>query len=314
MAKASVVLSTFNQANFIFESISSVAPYFDEVLVCDDASSDQTWGEVLRAQESFSNVRTFRNPTNLGVSVSYNNLINEAAGEWIFLQTGDDISKPSRRDVQLGILESTDSKICFTYPEIIDSQGRPLDPLFAPEFADVFQGQISRSKLFQRLAWEGNFLCAPSAAIHRTIFEKHGLFQPILQQLQDWEYWLRVSRHENVSIIKEPQIRYRKHGQNLSIVDNDTMRLKAGRLKFEIDFIIEQLSHEQKQNLFGLDPHLLHTKLRKRHGLPQERTSEQQYLQQSLKPDRAGLFSVKDMSQDELSVLARRVYTDYRQE
>lgn len=95
----SVVISTYNRASAIPATLDALAqqdlPGEDfEVLVVDDGSTDETQ-EVLSAAMVPYALRTFRLPTNRGVSAGRNVGLRNAAGEYVVM-ISDDLIVPAR--------------------------------------------------------------------------------------------------------------------------------------------------------------------------------------------------------------------------
>ena len=101
----SVLLSVYNDDKNIKKSIDSILSqsYKNiELLVIDDCSTDKTFGILKEIKDS--RIRIFRNKDNLGLTKSLNILINKSKGQIIARQDSDDISLPTRLEVQLNYL------------------------------------------------------------------------------------------------------------------------------------------------------------------------------------------------------------------
>lgn len=103
-----IQVSAHNQAKFIGEAISSALAqdYANlEVVVCDDASTDET-PQVIERFAGDTRLRRFRNDKNLGRVATYRRLVNELSrGKWIAHLDGDDyFTDPSfaRAAVEVG--------------------------------------------------------------------------------------------------------------------------------------------------------------------------------------------------------------------
>jgi glycosyltransferase involved in cell wall biosynthesis len=102
--KVSVVLTCFNAADTIEESVESILnqSYKNlEVIVCDDASTDRSWQVLCAMQQRCSSVAVIRNNANYGTYLSKNRAIDRATGEIILFQDSDDISHPQRVAIQV---------------------------------------------------------------------------------------------------------------------------------------------------------------------------------------------------------------------
>ncbi|QWE18960.1 glycosyltransferase family 2 protein [Polynucleobacter corsicus] len=100
--KASVILLTYNQEQFVEEALLSLLNQdMDdlEIVVSDDCSSDSTWGKiqvVVNAYSGHKKVVTSRNASNLGIVANYAAGVKKSSGDLIFMAAGDDISLPNR--------------------------------------------------------------------------------------------------------------------------------------------------------------------------------------------------------------------------
>lgn len=98
--RVSVAMATFNGAAYLqaqLESISSQTRPPDELVVCDDGSSDQTV-EII---EKFSStvafpVKIICNPINLGYSANFSKAIRHCDGDVIFISDQDDVWLPEK--------------------------------------------------------------------------------------------------------------------------------------------------------------------------------------------------------------------------
>ena len=119
----SILLSVYNDDKNIKKSIDSILSqsYKNiELLVIDDCSTDKTY-EILKEIKD-SRVRIFRNKDNLGLTKSLNILINESKGQILARQDSDDISLPTRLEVQLKNLYRLQLDGCTTRAYIKNSK------------------------------------------------------------------------------------------------------------------------------------------------------------------------------------------------
>lgn len=86
----SVIIPAYNTAPFIRRCILSVIsqswPGELEILVCDDGSEDNTFQEI----PALPGVSAIRNEKNLGISNSFNKLVEISKGEYLFFMGSDD--------------------------------------------------------------------------------------------------------------------------------------------------------------------------------------------------------------------------------
>lgn len=75
-----------------------------EFIICDDGSTDETWGLLKELADRDKRVRPVQNPENRGLAASLNHCLEHARGELIARQDADDISAPDRFQKQITFL------------------------------------------------------------------------------------------------------------------------------------------------------------------------------------------------------------------
>ena len=111
----SVLLSVYNDDENIKKSIDSILSqsYKNiELLVIDDGSTDKTY-EILNGIKD-SRLKIFRNKDNLGLTKCLNILIKKSQGQILARQDSDDISLPTRLEVQYNTLHKSELDACTT--------------------------------------------------------------------------------------------------------------------------------------------------------------------------------------------------------
>lgn len=111
--KVSVVIPAFNSAKTIERAMNSVFAQSllpNEIIVIDDASTDQTFEVINAIIESYHGkvaIKLHRNVKNQGPSRSRNLGINKSACEWIAFLDADDIWHPKRLEIQSDIIHDS---------------------------------------------------------------------------------------------------------------------------------------------------------------------------------------------------------------
>jgi glycosyltransferase involved in cell wall biosynthesis len=91
----SVITVTYNSERFIRDAIESILcqSYENlELVVCDDASRDNTWNIIQEYKDN--RIRACRNETNIGEYPNRNKAIGMASGEYLIFIDGDDMMYP----------------------------------------------------------------------------------------------------------------------------------------------------------------------------------------------------------------------------
>tara|TARA_B110000003_G_C16565552_1_gene502244 strand:+ start:178 stop:876 length:699 start_codon:yes stop_codon:yes gene_type:complete len=120
----SVISSVYNSETTIGKAIDSILnqTYKElELLILDDCSTDNTYEILLEYKKKYSNVRVFRNHSNIGLTKSLNIIIPQSKGDILFRQDADDISCKSRLQEQLDLINLKNLDFCTTRAKIMGS-------------------------------------------------------------------------------------------------------------------------------------------------------------------------------------------------
>ena len=213
------IIPTRDRATLVGRAISSVLAQSRppaEVIVVDDGSTDAT-EEVVRG---FAGVR-YLSVAPRGVSAARNHGIAAATGEWLAFLDSDDEWLPDKLEAQLAALAAApEHRICHS-DEIWIRNGRRVNP---------------RQRHAKRGGWIFRHclpLCAispSSVVIHRSVFDRVGLFDEELPACEDYDLWLRITALYPVLYVDRPLIRkYGGHDDQLSrtVEALDRYRIRA---------------------------------------------------------------------------------------
>src|SRR5215208_6594213 len=93
----SVILTNYNHARFLPAGSGTAGPRTrpaDEVIVIDDASTDDSVAVIEPFLDRFANARLVRNPANLGCAANLNRGIEIARGDIVHFAAADDVTYP----------------------------------------------------------------------------------------------------------------------------------------------------------------------------------------------------------------------------
>lgn|SRR3990167_988594 len=202
MPKVTVIIPTHNRAQLLEKAIQSVLnqTYTDfEVLVCDDASTDNTWQIV----ESFSDkrIRFVRYQKNIGVISVRNIAIVDSRGDYIALLDDDDEWLPPKLEKQLELLEGSSTKLgaVYTGAYSIDMELGKMIYIRIPEF----RGNILQGLLFE------DFITNSSIVLKKSCFERVGLFDPEYKSASDFDMWIRIAKDYEFDYVNDLLVKHR---------------------------------------------------------------------------------------------------------
>jgi glycosyltransferase involved in cell wall biosynthesis len=132
VARVSVLIKSYNHAQFVAQTIQSVLDqsFQDfEIVVTDDGSTDGT-PDVIR---SFADPRISLDvlPSNRGISAAMNATLARARGELVAILNSDDYALPDRLEWQVAFFDAhPDMGAVFTMPKVVDESGAPTASFF----------------------------------------------------------------------------------------------------------------------------------------------------------------------------------------
>ncbi len=181
MPKVSVIIPTYNHAEYITEAIDSVLNQTHkdfEIIVVDDGSTDNT-KEVLKPYINTGKIIYFYQE-NKGLSAARNAGINIAKGIFLKFLDSDDILYPKQLELQLMDLTKRGTNISMTNYEFLYSDGRKRSV------------NIRIDNNHQLTAFiEGNKGTVHSFMLRKNIILDVGGFDESLKLFEDYDLWLR---------------------------------------------------------------------------------------------------------------------------
>ncbi len=115
--KISVVMTAHNTGHLVEAAVESVLDQSHpnlELLVIDDASTDDTVRRLRNIKYNDSRLKIFSSPTNHGTYWSKNWGIRHATGDYVATHDSDDTSHPDRLMMQLGMLKANAHAVACT--------------------------------------------------------------------------------------------------------------------------------------------------------------------------------------------------------
>lgn len=127
----SVALCTYNGETYIREQVESILNQtlpVDEIVVCDDCSTDNTLSiiESLRKGTN-ADIRIHRNETNLGVCANFQKAVNLCKGDIIFLSDQDDVWHNDKVETIVNYFNhNPQTQVVFSDGQLIDGSGKAI--------------------------------------------------------------------------------------------------------------------------------------------------------------------------------------------
>lgn len=194
----SVIVPCFNHEKYIDSFIDSIlAQTMDdaEIIICDDCSRDRSWDRILNRQDELNkklkNVKLLRHEENKGITITLNDMLRLAKGEWVKPVASDDILDPEYLETVDHVFRNNkNAGVVVTNGFFINEDEKyPLSQTDRKRFYETFQ-DFSAPDFFDKM-YECNRIFAPGAAVRSDVYKKCGLYDEDLA-VEDWEFWLRA--------------------------------------------------------------------------------------------------------------------------
>lgn len=239
--KISVVIPVYNTEKYIENCIESVLnqTYNEiEILVINDGSTDST-NLILK---KFENRIKIINKDNGGTASALNMGIKHMTGEWFKWLSADDVLKPDAIEKLVFEIQQLEknSVNCIFYSnyDIINENGKIIDTFEEPNnnSLDAFQRNII---LLDQYYGNGT-----TSIMHKSIFDKCGMFDETLRYKDDYEFWLRccLLYDYELHLVNHNLAQYRIHESQLT--------------KKRYDDALEQIDHIKSKIISQLSPDL----------------------------------------------------------
>ena len=201
--KVTVLVPVYNAGTPLDAALESVVRQdFDdyEVLVIDDASTDESLRRIRRHEAQHPRIRVIAHPTNRGLAATLNEGLAAAKGEYVARMDQDDESLPERLAMQAAFLDANPD--CAVVGSFVFHMGatRSHDRLVAtPVEADAIAAALPKY----------NCMYHPAIMLRRQAILDLGGYREQFKNAEDYDLWLRVSRSRALANIPTPLLRYR---------------------------------------------------------------------------------------------------------
>lgn len=261
-SKFSVAMCTYNGAEFVTEQLDSIAAQTrlpDELIVCDDGSTDATV-ECVRefARNASFPLRLVENEKNLGSTKNFERAIALCEGDLIALADQDDVWVPDKLRSLEQALADENIGLAFTNGEIVDAS---LNALSQSVWETIRFGEREQ-KLFREghqfaVLLDHNVVTGAALAMKAEFRElilpiPNDLVHDGIPVLHDWWAALLVAAVAEISFIPGLLFKYRQHSaQQMGVVSRRDDQSEQGIARFS--------SSVRRKNIFSAEIHYLRT-------------------------------------------------------
>jgi len=203
--KVSIVLPVYNGERYLEQSIVSCLrqTFVDwELVVVNDASTDNTQKIIDRFRQEDSRIRCVVHPENRKLPGSLNSGFAVARGRYFTWTSDDNLYRPEALAEMADVLDLDDRyDLVYSDYQVIDANGRSLHEIAVDSPEELVLRNVVGACFLYR----------------RQVHERLSGYDETKFLVEDYDFWLRVSQHFRIS----PPLRkllydYRVHGGTLT--------------------------------------------------------------------------------------------------
>ncbi len=202
----SIAMATYNGAAYLKEQLSSILgqsyPNM-EIVITDDASSDETVAILRDFEKSYERIKIFRHRANQGITATFENSIKNCHGEYIAISDQDDIWELNKIEVLMNAMGNEDA-ICSD-SELVDQDGQSLHKRIS---------SLVNLKSFHSGVPFLMGICLPGhTMMMQGDFAKYILPMPVEIMYDRWISFCAAANN-GIKYVHLPLVKYRQHNSN----------------------------------------------------------------------------------------------------
>jgi glycosyltransferase involved in cell wall biosynthesis len=245
MPKVSVIIPTYNCADYVEDAIDSVLKQTFinfELIVVDDGSTDDTYAKI----KTYGAKIRYIYQKNSGLAVARNTGIKNCTGELVAFLDADDLWLPNKLELQNKIFDDY-SSVGLVHGDIRllrEETGVLTIPYrysSTKKYLEKHSGNI-----FQPVFYRHIYISCPTVIVRKDAITEVGLFDEKLTRLgfEDFDMWLRILQHYEAYYINKPLAVYR--------VRNDSMSKNRKKMLKAQKYVIDKLSRKYNLGILAM--------------------------------------------------------------
>lgn len=248
--KISVIITSYNQKNYLSEAIESVLkqtllPY--EIIIVDDCSSDGSQDMILDYARRYPDlIRAFCHEKGLGIPKNRNFALRQVRGDFISFLDGDDRFLPDKLELELETLQRhPEARLVFSNIYYIDEQGQRTG-LWA-ETDSPPTGYVFKETFCRR--WPKGSLYR-NELVNLDALRQVRFYDEDLDIYEDWDLKIRFTSIFKVAYCATPLAEYRQHPRGISARSSIELHLNTMRRIYEKNrHLLEELSERDRREV-----------------------------------------------------------------
>lgn len=212
----SVAICTYNGEQYIKEQLESIVNQtlpINEIVVCDDGSTDNTNQIVQTIETQHQNIafKIIKNDSNIGVKRNFEKALNLCKGDVKFLSDQDDIWMPTKVETVINFFNNNpDKDVVMTNATLIDEKNNKLTDKTLFDCVGLTKEILSETNNDNLidLFLSSNRATGATMAIKKNVRVYFNYNTPILH---DHILAIEALSYNSLGIIEQPLIKYRIH-------------------------------------------------------------------------------------------------------
>lgn len=238
----SICIPVYNSERYLKDTLESILNQSYEpieIILSDNASTDNSWELILELKKKDSRIKIFRNPENIGYAANCNKMIQSSSGELIAIYHADDIYHKDIVKESVDVLrKKKELSGIFTLYERIDEYNNALYDTIYPIRKKGELTLVSLEEFIDCVLIKGGSpFCCPTSVIRREVYQKINGYNENLKYIDDQDMWARILLRGCLAIINKPLISYRIHNNQTSSIYKKKTKSESLPLKHIVSFI-----------------------------------------------------------------------------
>lgn len=244
--KVSVCLPNLNNRKWLAERVQSVTEQTLselELVVYDNYSDDGAWEFFLEVAKSDSRVRVAQ-AERRGMYANWNNCVERASGDWIYIATSDDTMKADCLEKLVETGEAFGADVVASEDWLIDASGQELRSVRARAELELLNWPRSKpgwldseQSLLSGLIFGTPITSMTQLLIRRDLFARSGLFPTQFGSFGDYFWQMKALGLSKWVFVPEKLGAWRVHGDQATPAD--PRRILEARAKMVGELIRE---------------------------------------------------------------------------
>ncbi|MEJ7610957.1 MAG: glycosyltransferase family 2 protein [Ferruginibacter sp.] len=216
--RISVALCTYNGARYLTEQLESIlrqTPPPDEIVICDDRSTEGTVAIIDTFIKEYPGIiRLFINEETLQVKRNFEKALRLCTGDIIFLSDQDDIWKANKvESISRYFKDHPEKNVVFTNAELLDNNSIIADTAWDKR---SFNGEVKElckdpAAMLRQLLLKWNIATGATMALRKKALSRYLPFPDFQNYLHDHLLVLQAAVENTLGFLDESLIIYRLH-------------------------------------------------------------------------------------------------------